>query len=93
MPPNTFFRRQIRIERLCDGRSERVEDARILLPPRRALELAIEALRAAARELRNRMDAEGVEIPFDGGTDRPQVAKGARIFLTLPAAPRKATAS
>jgi hypothetical protein len=44
-----------------------VDDARILLRPGRALELAIQALRAPARELGDRMDAERLQIPFDGG--------------------------
>jgi hypothetical protein len=69
MPPDALFGRQIRIERLCDGGPERVENARILFLPGRAFELQIQALRIPARELGDRMNAEGRQIPFDGGTD------------------------
>jgi hypothetical protein len=93
MPPDAFLRRQIRIERLRDGSPERVEDARILLLPGGALELTIEALWTPARELGDLVDAEGVQIAFDGWTYRPEVSKPARFFLVLPATPLKTTAS
>jgi hypothetical protein len=87
------LRRQIWIERLRNGGPERVEDARILLLPRRALELAIQTLRAPARELGDLMDAEGFQIPLDRWTDGPEISKPARVFLALRATPPKARAS
>ena len=51
MPPDTLFGRQIRIERLCDGGPERVENARILLLSGHAFEVTIQALGTAPRQL------------------------------------------
>lgn len=93
MPPDTSFRRQIRIERLRDGSPERVEDARILFLPGDPLELAIQALWAPARELGDLVDAEGFQIPFDGWTHGPEVSKPTRFFLALASTRLKASVS
>jgi len=92
MPPDAFLQWQVRIERLRDGSPERIEDARILLLPGGALELAIQALRAPARELRDLVDAEGFQIPFDGWSYGAEVSKPARVSLVLPVTPLQATA-
>jgi hypothetical protein len=83
VPPDASFPRQIRIERLRDGSPERVEHARILLRPSGVFKLAIQALWAPARELGDLMDAERSQIPFDGWTHGPEVAKPAP-FLRAP---------
>ena len=74
-----IFDRQIRIECLRDGGSERVEDARVLLLPGRAFELTVQALGTATRQLRDRMDPERLQIAFDGRANGPQVPKSARL--------------
>ena len=87
IPPDTFFGRQIRIERLCDGGPERVEDAGILLASSHALEVTIQALGTAPGQLRHRMDAEGLQIAFDGPAYRPQVPESARLSFARTPAP------
>jgi hypothetical protein len=87
MPPDTFFGRQIRIERLCDGGPERVEDARILLLSGQAFEVTIQALGTAPRQLRDRMDTEGLQIAFDGRAHGQQVPKRARLSFARALAP------
>src|SRR5262245_32851138 len=93
MPPDTPLHRQTRIQRLRDGSPERVEDARILFLPSRSLELVIQAFGAPARQLGDVVDTEGVQVPFDGWTHRPEISKSARVFRALPAALLMATAS
>jgi len=87
MPPDTFFGRQIRIERLCDGGPERVEDTRILFPSSHAFEVAVQALGTAPCQLRDRMDAEGFQIAFDGRPYGPQVPESARLSFARALAP------
>ena len=87
MPPDTFLGGQIRIERLCDGGPERVEDARILLLPGHAFEVTVQALGTAPRQLRDRMDTEGVQIAFDGRAHGPQIPKSACLSFARALAP------
>lgn len=65
IPPLTFLSGQARIACLSHGSVEDVEDTRVLMCAGEAFETRIEFAWILFRELRNRTNAEKVEIVFD----------------------------
>ena len=67
---------KIGIFSLSDGAAEGVEDAGVLADSGEVVEPLVETVAIGAGELGNGMNAEGLEIAFDGLADSAQVAKG-----------------
>jgi len=61
---------------LSDSAAEGVEDAGVLADSGHIVEALVETVAVGAGELSDGMNAEGLEIAFDGLADSAQVAKG-----------------
>lgn len=75
IPPLTFLRGEARIARLSHSGMKSVEDAGILVCAGEAFESGIEFTGIVFSQLRDRMNAEKMEIAFDGRTNGNEVTE------------------